>query len=59
MKDSENLAMCLEKTKREKDLGLTFTTDLCRKDQILEITARANRILGSLKEAFVSRDSHL
>ena len=29
------------------------------KDRILEITARANRILGSLKKAFVNRDFYL
>ena len=59
MKDSENLTRCLDKTKREKDQGVTVTTDLSWKDHILEITARSNRILGSLKKAFVSRDSHL
>ena len=59
MKDSENLTKCLEKTKREKDLGVIFTSDLSWKDHILEITARSNRILGSLKKAFVSRDSQL
>jgi len=46
-------------TNREKDLGVTFTPDLSWKEHILEITARANRILGSLKKAFVNRDSHL
>ena len=59
MKDSENLTKFLEKTKREKDLGVIFRSDLSWKDHILEITARSNRILGSLKKAFVSRDSHL
>ena len=59
LKDSENLTQCLEKTKREKDLGVIFTSDLSWKDHILEITARSNRILGSLKKAFVSRDSQL
>ena len=59
LKDSENVTKCLEKTKQEKDLGVTFTPDLSWKEHILEITARANRILGSLKEAFVNRDSHL
>ena len=57
MKDSENLTKCSEKTRREKDLGVTFTPDLSWKDHILEIRiliARANRILGSLKKAFVS-----
>ena len=57
MKDSENLTKFLEKTKQEKDL--TFTPDLSWKEHILEITARANRILGSLKKAFENRDSHL
>ena len=58
MKDSENLTKCLDKTKREKDLGVTFTPDLSCKEHILEITARASWILGSLKKAFVNRDSH-
>ena len=39
---------CLEKTKREKDLGVTFTPDLNWKDQILEITTRANIINSRL-----------
>ena len=68
MKDSENLTQSLEKTKREKYLGVTFTPDfiiiraqnigpeafsnLTWKDHILEITARANMILGSLKKGF-------
>ena len=59
MRDSDNLTKRLEKTNREKDLGVTFTPDLSWKYHILEITARANRILGSLKKAFVSRDSTL
>ena len=58
MKDSENLSKCLDKSKRVKDLGVTFTPDLSWKDHILEITARTNRILGSLKKAFVNRDSY-
>ena len=44
MRDSENLTKRLEKTEREKDLGVTFTSDLNWKNQILEITASANRI---------------
>ena len=59
MTNSVNLTKRLEKTRREKDLGVTFTSDLNWKDHILEITARANRILGSLKKAFVSRDPTL
>ena len=59
MKDSLNLTNSLEKTKREKDIGEIFTPDLSWKEHILEITARSNRILGSLKKAFVSRDFHL
>ena len=37
---------------------MTFTPDLSWKDHILEITATANRIIGSLKKAFSNRDSH-
>ena len=40
----------LEKTEREKDLEVYFTPDFNWKDHILEITARANIILGSLKK---------
>ena len=52
MRDSENLTKRLEKTKREKDLGVTFTSIGNWKDHILDIIARANTILGSLKKAF-------
>ena len=38
-------------------LEVTFTPDLSWKDHILEIIARANRILVSLKDAFVCKDS--
>ena len=49
MKDLENLTKFLDKTKREKNLGVTFTPDLSFKYHILEITARVNRILDSFK----------
>ena len=45
----------MKKTEREKDLGVTFTPDLSWKDNILETTARANSILGSIKIAFVKK----
>ena len=44
---------------RENTVGVTFTSDLNWKDHILGITARAKRLLGSLKKAFVSRGSTL
>ena len=56
---SENLTTILEKKKREKDQGVTLMPYLTWKDHILEIRARENRILVSLKKAFVSRDSNL
>ena len=45
MKDSEKLIKCLEKITREKDTGVFFTPCLSSKDHILEITARASRII--------------
>ena len=47
------------KTKREKDLRVTFTSDLNWKNHILKITVSVNRILGSLKKTFMSRDHTL
>ena len=51
-KDSENLTKYLAKKKREKDLGVT--PDLSWKDYILEIAARANRMIGSFKKRLLS-----
>ena len=42
MKNSANMITELEKTNREKDLGVYFTSNIDWKDQIREITARAN-----------------
>ena len=59
MRDNANKTSELEKTHREKDLGVYFTSDINWKEHIREVTARANKILGSLKKAFVCRDSGL
>ena len=59
MKDSANKISELEKSNREKDLGVYFTSDINWRDHIRDVTARANKILGSLKKAFVCRDPGL
>ena len=40
---------------REKYLGVSFTLYITWKEHTLEITARTNRILGSLKNVYVNR----
>ena len=40
-------------------MGVYLSSDINWKEHIREVTARANKILGSLKEAFVCRDSGL
>ena len=49
----------LNETKCERDLGVTFSSDLEWKTHVQLITSRANRILGQLKNTFVCRDSDL
>ena len=49
----------LKETKCESDLGVTFSTDLTWTAHVQVITSRANRILGKLKNTFVSRDTAL
>ena len=57
MNDSANKITELKKTNREKDLY--FTSDIDCQDHIRKVTARTNKILGSIKKSFVCRDSGL
>ena len=49
----------LEKTTRERDLGIIITSDLKWHDQVCSASSRASRMLGILKNTFVSRDAKL
>jgi len=48
----------LESTTVERDLGVEISADLKSAAQVSKASAQANRILGSLKNAFASRSSH-
>ena len=49
----------LESTTCERDLGVEISADLKSGAQVSKASAQANKILGSLKSAFVSRSSHV
>ena len=57
MRDSASKISELKKKTREKYLGVYFISNIDWKDHIREVTAMANKILGSLEKAFVCRDS--
>lgn len=43
----------------ERNLEVQITSDLKKRDQVILAAAKANRILGTLKSTFTSRDSNL
>ena len=51
----------LEKKQQERrrDLGIIITSDLKWHDQVCSASSRASRMLGILKNTFVSRDANL
>ena len=56
MIDNSGNELEIEKTKLEKDLGITIGDDLKWTGHIDRMVGKANKILGMLKRAFVSRD---
>ena len=60
MTESASKISELEKKNSKKTfIGVYFTPNLDWKDHTRKVTARANKILGSLEKAFVCRDSGL
>ena len=49
----------LSTTTSERDLGLQISKDLKPHDQVCKTASTANRVLGMLKNTFVSRDPEL
>ena len=55
----KNKPHTLETTTNEKDLGVYITSKLKSDKHINSATAKANSILGQLKNTFVSRDKEI
>lgn len=49
----------LSETLKERDLGIIFSSDLTWTAHVQAVASKANRILGQLKNTFVSRDLEL
>ena len=49
----------ITETSRERDLGIIITPDLKWHDQVCSAAVKASRMLGVLKNTFVSRDANL
>ena len=49
----------LTRTSNERDLGVQISKDLKPHDQVCKMALTTNRVLGVLKNTFVSRDPEL
>jgi gas vesicle protein len=57
MKNYNNdLSTIIEKTESERDLGIQVSSNLKYNDQISIATSKANKMLGTLKRTFITRD---
>ena len=54
-----NSVHTLDSTTSERDLGIQITSNLLVKEQVAKAVSKANRMLGLLKNSFVSRDETL